>query len=173
MEKIVIEEKHSRAMLMVTLGFLMLMVSAAFWVFGIKKSIVFIIIIGFILTLMFGIYFLILLSRALESTPLLTITFDGINISSSIGSDGYIAFQDIQQFCIVSLSGKKVIGIMPKDEESFIKKLPPAKQAAARTNLNMKCPPYYIRVDRAKDILLEDIYTLLKKRLDDYSSLYD
>ena len=173
MEKIVIEERQSKAIMIATVGLLLLLVSAAIWIFGIKEKIILFGIIGFIATIFCGIRFLGLLMVTFQRKPLLTITFDGIVDSSSASSVGYIAYQDIAHFCIVHLYGQKVIGVIPKDEEAFIDKLSPLIQEIAKTNINMKNPPFTIRVDRAKDMSLEDIFTLLKKRLDDYSCLYD
>lgn len=173
MEKIVIEERQSKAILMAIAALILLIVSMVLWINGMREKRILYWVPGFIATISFGIYFLVLLTRTLERKPLLTITFDGIIDSSSAGSVGYIAFQDIECFNIISLYGKKVIGVIPKDEEAFIDKLSPVKQGIARSNQNIKCPPFSIRVDRAKDMSLEDIFTLLKKRLDDYSCLYD
>jgi len=172
-EKIVIEERQSKAIMIATVGLLMLLVSIVFWIFGLKEKIIVFGIIGFLATVFCGIRFLVLLMKTLQRKPLLTITFDGIVDSSSASSVGYIAYQDIARFCIVNLYGQEAIGVIPKDEETFIDKLSPLMQEVAKSNINSKNPPFSIRVDRAKDMSLEDIFTLLKKRLDDYSCLYD
>lgn len=173
MEKIVIEAKQLRAALMSAFGLFMLLVSLMLCIFSMKEGSSFITFISFIFILFFGVFFLVLLCKQLEAKPLLTITFDGIIDNSTVNPFGYIAYQDIEKFCIISLSGKKVIGAELKDTQVFIDKLPSTKQGTARSNLNMQCPPITIRTDRAKDITTEDIYTLLKKRLDDNNSLYD
>ncbi len=173
MEEIIIEETKWKAILAAFAGFLMVSGSAALFILGMKAKAAFFWAAGFIGIIFFGIYFLILLTRTFESKALLTITFDGIIDNSSKSSAGYISFQDIERFCIVSLYGKKVIGIILKEESLLLGKLSPVKQAIAKSNINMKCPPFSIRADRARDMSLEDIFTLLKKRLDDYSSLYD
>ncbi len=172
-EKIVIEEKQSKSVKLMFIGLLLLLVSIVVWTLGMKEKKILLWITGFISTVFFSIDFLIFLGRALQRKPLLTITFDGIIDSSLSGSVGYISFQDIERFCIVTIMGHKLIGVVPKDEEAFLDKLSPAKQRIARTNLDNKYPPFTIRVDKAKDMSLEDIFTLLKKRLNDYSSLYD
>lgn len=173
MEKIVIEERQSKAMRIAMIGFLCLISSVAVWIFGLKENRIIVRSIGFLATGFCGIRFLILLSLTFQRKPLLTITFDGIIDSSSTSSVGYIAFQDIERFYIVNLSGKDVIGVIPKDEEAFVDKLSPIKQGIARSNISTKLPPFTIRADKAKDMSLEDVFTLLKKRLEDYSCLYD
>lgn len=172
-EQIVIEQRQRQAVKFLTLDILLLIISFSAWIIGKKEKLVFIWFTGFLAMIILGIAFFILLSRAMEHKPLLTITFDGIIDSSSQGSVGYIPFQDIENFIIVNIMNKKVIGIIPKDEASFIEKLSPIKQKTAKENLEQKYPPLSISVENAKDMSLEDIYTLLKKRLDDYSSLYD
>lgn len=173
MEEIVIEKKKRKDMLKAAGGSLLVLASVALFSYGFRQKVTICWTVGIFAILFFGVYFLILLSRTLESTPLLTITFDGITDCSSKSSVGFISFQDIEEFSIISLYGKKVIGIIPKDEKEFINKLSPVKQVIAKSNVNMYFPPYSIRADRAKDMSLEDIFTLLKKRLDDYSCLYD
>jgi len=69
--------------------------------------------------------------------------------------------------------GVEVLGIKPRDDEGFIKKLPPTMQNIARIRQEENHPPFTIDVSNAKDMTLKDIYTLLRKRLMDYSSLYD
>jgi hypothetical protein len=173
MEDIIIEEKKMKAMLMAAAGLLMFVASILLWIIGMNEKIMLYCIFGVILSIVFGIGFLILLSLTFESKPLLTITIDGIIDNSSAGSSVNIGFQDIERFCIVSLYGKNVIGVIPKDEKTFIDKLSTVKQMTAKSKVSKNCPPFFIRVERAKDMSLEDIFTLLKKRLDDYSCLYD
>ncbi|NLZ80658.1 MAG: hypothetical protein GX913_02465 [Clostridiales bacterium] len=173
MEEIVIEKKKLKAMLKVAGGSLLVFASVMLFSYGLRQKIVIYWIMGLIAILFFGILFLNLLSGSLEMKPLLTITFDGIIDSSSKSSVGFISYQDIEEFCIIRLYGRKVIGIIPKDENDFINKLSPVKQVIAKSNVNMKFSPCTIRADRAKDMSLEDIFTLLKKRLDDYRCLYD
>jgi hypothetical protein len=172
-EKIVIEEKQSKALRLMCLGFIMLVLSIIVWIYGIREKKIILTLLSFPSAIFFCIYFLLSLGRSVQRKPLLTITFDGIIDSSSNSSVGFIPFQDIDKFCIVNMMGQKVIGVIPKDENDFITKLSPLKQRIAKTNTNMQIPPLSIKVDKAKDMSLEDIFTLLKKRLDDYSSLYD
>jgi hypothetical protein len=172
-EKIVIEQRQTEAVKFLTLDILLLVISICAWIFGRREKVVLLWLTGLLAIIILGIAFFVFLGRAMERKPLLTITFDGIIDSSSQGSVGYIPFQDIENFIIVKIMNRKVIGIIPKDEASFIEKLSPIKQKAAKENIAQKYPPLSICADKAKDMSLEDIYTLLKKRLDDYSSLYD
>jgi hypothetical protein len=172
-EKIVIEEKQSRALRLMCLGFVMLILSIVIWIYGMNQKKIIFMLLGFLSSVFFCIYFLFSLGRSIQRKPLLTITFDGIIDSTSSSSVGFIPFQDIEKFCVVNIMGQKVIGVIPKDENDFITKLSPLKQRIAKNNVNMQIPPLSIKVDKAKDMSLEDVFTLLKKRLDDYSSLYD
>lgn len=173
MEKIVIEEKQSKTLRWMVLSFIFVFVSLVLWILGMREKRTLLWVTGFIAFVSFTIRLIILMGKALQKKPLITITFDGIIDSSDGSSVGYIPFLDIESFCIVKLPEGKVIGVLPKDEQGFVEKLSPNKQRIARTNLSMKYPPFSLRVDNAKDMSLEDIFTLLKKRLDDYSSLYD
>ena len=173
MEKIVIEMKQSKTIKLMSMGFLLLLLSIFIWILGMREKKILLWLTGLLSMILSGTGFLIYLGRALQRKPLLTITFDGIIDSSSVNSVGYIPFQDIERFCITNNSGQKVIGVIPKDEKYFMDKLSPIKQRLAKNNIDNQVPPFTIRVDKAKDMSLEDVYTLLTKRLNDYSSLYD
>jgi len=170
-EKIIIEERHYKATIKAVYGFFMLLSAMIIWLVGMKERKPFFWILGFVLTIFFAIRFLILYSKTRLKKPLLTITFDGI-IDSSTQSVGYIKFIDIKDFVIEKIKDQEVIGIIPEEEESFIKQLSPNKQEIARNNVKLGYPPFTIAVENAKDMTLHDIYTLLKKRLKDYGSLY-
>ncbi|MGB8452014.1 MAG: STM3941 family protein [Anaerocolumna sp.] len=173
MEKIVIEEKQSKTVKLMFLGLLLLILSVIVWILGMRERRTLVWMTGLVSMFISGIGFLIYLGRALQRKPLLTITFDGIIDSTSGSSVGYIPFQDIERFCIINNRGQKVIGVIPKDEKFFTDKLSPLKQRIAKNNIDNQSPPFTIYVDKAKDMSLEDIFTLLTKRLNDYSSLYD
>lgn len=173
MEKIVIEERQSKTIKLMFLGLLILIAAVVIWITGMREKRVLLWLPGFLAMVISSIIFLIYLGRALQRKPLLTITFDGIIDSSSVSSVGYIPFQDIEGFCIVNQAGQKLIGVIPKDEKVFTDKLSPLKQRIAKNNIDNRTAPFTLQVDRAKDMSLEDIFTLLTKRLNDYSSLYD
>ncbi|MFU0827648.1 MAG: YcxB domain-containing protein [Lachnoclostridium sp.] len=173
MEKIVIEEKQSKAVRLMLIGLVIFIVSLVVWITGMREKRVLMWLTGFLEMIISGIVFFIYLGQSLQKKPLLTITFDGIIDSSSGSSVGYIPFQDIEKFSIVEIGGKKIIGVIPKDEKRFTDKLSPLKQKLAKDNLNNQTAPLTIRVDKAKDMSAEDILTLLTKRLKDYRSLYD
>jgi hypothetical protein len=156
-----------------SIGLLLLILSVIVWITGMRERKTLLWMVGLLSMIISGIGFLIYLGRALQRKPLLTITFDGIIDSSSGSSVGYIPFQDIERFCIINNMGQRAIGVIPKDETFFMDKLSPIKQKIAKSNIDNQHPPLTIRVDKAKDMSLEDIFTLLNKRLNDYSSLYD
>jgi hypothetical protein len=172
-EKIVIEEKQSRMIKLMSIGLLLLIVSVVVWISGMREKRILLWMTGLLAMIISGVEFIIYLGRALQRKPLLTITFDGIIDSTAGSSMGYISFQDIERFCIMNNMGQKAIGVIPKDEKFFKDKLSLGKQRIAKSNIDNQSPPFTIRVDKAKDMSLEDIFTLLTKRLNDYSSLYD
>ena len=173
MEKIVIEKKQPKVFRIFMLCFLLMIVSFALWIIGMKERKTLLSTVGLIQSVVFIIDFFITISKTLQKKPLITITFDGIIDSSSDKSIGYIPFGDIEKFLIINKPDTKAIGIIPKNEDVFIRKLSPIKQEIARANVAKQQPPLALLLDNAKDMSLEDIYTLLKKRLNDYSCLYD
>lgn len=173
MDNIVIEEKRSKANRLAAAGFGMFLISAALLVYGILYRQIIYLVIGIVATIFFGISFLISLTRALRSRPLLTITLDGIIDSSCTSAAGFISFLDIDRFESVNVFGQKAIGVVPKDTKEFLHKLKHTQRKNAEMNMKMNYPPVLIRVDTAKDMSIEDILSMLKKRLVDYSRLYD
>lgn len=172
MEKLIIEARQPNVFRTAAGGFILLILSIAICVIGMREKRTLYWLIGFISSIFFLITFIILCGKTHVKKPLITITFDGI-IDSSTNSVGYIPFKDVKQFTIVHVMGEDVIGIIPREEEVFIKKLSPSMQNIARKNQEASHPPFTIDVSNAKDMTLKDIYTLLIKRLMDYSSLYD
>ena len=173
MENIVIEERQSKILRIHLLGLFMTVLSAIIFMLGIKNKQFVYGFIGVIGVLFFGICTIYSFMRTIKPKALLTITVEGIEDSSTAGCAGFIPFREVESFEIVNIFGQKMIGVNPKDVDQFVNKLPQIKQKAARTNLRMKMPPVAIRVDTARDMSIEDILTLLQKRLSDYSSLYD
>lgn len=172
MEKIIIEAKQPRALKKALISLLFLILSICFFIIGMKDKKTLFWMLGFMATIYFLITFLIYFGRTRNRKPLITISFDGI-IDSTSNSVGYIFFKDIKKFTMIECEGRRVLGIEPKNYENYIKKLPPVKRKEVIERLENKEHPFIIDVDNAKDMTIEDIYTLLKKRLGDYSSLYD
>ncbi len=172
MEKLIIEARQPKVFRTAAGGFLFLLLSIALCVIGMREKRTLYWLIGFIASVFFLITFIILCGKTRIKKPLITITFDGI-IDSSTSSVGYIPFKDVKEFTIVHVMGEDVIGIIPRDEVIFIKNLPPSMQDIAKRNQEENHPPFTIDVSNAKDMTLKDIYTLLRKRLMDYSSLYN
>lgn len=172
-DNIVIEEKQSEIFRLNLLGLLMTTLSAIVLKIGLKANRILYGLIGIVALLFFGGCTIYSFLRTIKPKALLTITVDGIHDSSTAGCAGFIPFHEIESFEIVNVFGQKMIGVNPKEVERFMSLLSPIKQKAAAANLTMKVPPVAIRVDTAKDMSIEDILTLLQKRLSDYSRLYN
>lgn len=117
--------------------------------------------------------FIAAIINTIQVKRLLTITRDGIVDNSPITGSGYIAFDDIKEFVIITISNRKGIAVIPKNIDHFLSKLSVVKRSMAKRNVNANLPPVTISTHLAKDMDPEDILTLLKKRLSDYSSLYE
>lgn len=173
MGDIIIEEANYKSFALVLANLFLFIASIAIYIFGLvehkKRYWLSALLIAFILL----VSLIYLISKAAKVKSLLTITRDGIIDNSSLGAMGFISFDDIKGFEIVSLYNSRVIGVIPKDLEVFLAKLPVTKRRIVKRNIFMQQPPVSINVDMAKDMVLEDIYTLLQKRLSDYSRLYE
>lgn len=173
MENIVIEERQSQIFRLNLLGLLMTTLSVIVLMLGVRANHILYGLTGIVGLLFFGGCTIYSFIRTIKPKALLTITVDGIQDSSTAGCAGFIPFHEIESFEIVNVFGQRMIGVNPKEVERFMSLLSPIKQKAATANLKMKMPPVAIRVDTARDMSIEDIFTLLQKRLSDYSRLYD
>ena len=173
MEDIVIEELSARAYKIALSGGIMFIASMILWGFGRYEHSRLFKAIGVLGIVFFGISTAVALYRASKNKPLLTITTDGIIDTSCASGVGYIGYDEIESVEIVNIFGQHVIGVTPKNVNEYMKRLPKSKQRAAKMNIKMNYPPISIRVDTAKDMSIEDIYTMLLKRLKDYKSLFN
>jgi hypothetical protein len=173
MEDIIIEETNYKAFALTMAYLFMFLASLATAVYGILEHRKGYRVIGIFAGILFIIGFIWAIVKATKVKALLTITMDGIIDNSSIGGIGFISFDDIKDFQIVSISDKKAIAVIPKNMDTFLTKLSLVKRRQVKRNLYLNLPPVSIAVDMAKDMEPEDILSLLHKRLLDYSSLYE
>lgn len=173
MEDIIIEEINYKALVIVLANLFLLIASAAITIYGFQDDRVSYWLPGLVIdaVLLFG--FTTSLMKAAKEKKLLTITMEGIIDSSSMGGVGFISFDDIKEFLVISVYNKKAIAVIPKNIDSFLSKFNSVKRRQMKRNLNANLPPVTIMVDMAKDMEPEDILSLLQKRLTDYSSLYE
>jgi hypothetical protein len=173
MGDIVIEEVNYKTFVMLLSYLFLLIASAAMMIHGFQDDRLSYWLPGLVATFVFLAGFIAAVIKAMKVRKLLTITHDGIIDNSSISGVGYISFDDIKEFMIITLYNKKAIAVIPKNVDVFLSKLSVIKRRLVKRNLNQNLPPVAIYVNMAKDMEPEDILTLLQKRLSDYSSLYD
>ncbi len=172
MGEIVIEESNYRAASLALACLFLCIASMAIYIYGVSEYKINFWLPGIIAAILFFIGFIIAIMKAVRVRKLLTITVDGI-IDNSIGGIGFIPYDDIREFQIVNLYRSRVIAVIPKNMDNFLTKLTLVKRRQVKRNLIMKLPPVSIPVEQAKDMEPEDILSLLKKRLSDYSRLYE
>jgi hypothetical protein len=173
MGEIVIEEMNYKAFVIVLANLFLLIAACAVWVLGIRDDKLRFWLPGMLTAIVFLIGFIGAVIRASQIKKLITITMDGIIDHSSIGGVGFISFDEIKEFLIISVYNKKAIAVIPKNMESFLTRLSVVKRRLVKRNLNLNLPPVTIYVDMAKDMEPEDILSLLQKRLSDCTSLYE
>lgn len=173
MDEIVIEKINYKAFVIVLASLFFLIAAVAVTIYGFGQDKMRYWLPGIIALIVFLIAFISAVISSLQVKRLLTITRDGIVDNSSITGVGYVSFDEIKEFIIITIYGKKAIAIIPKNVDSFLSTLSVVKRGIAKRNINSNLPPITIPVDLAKDMEPEDILSLLKKRLLDYSSLYE
>ena len=172
MGDIIIEKINYKAFVVMLANLFFLIAATAIVILGLRENKAAYSFPGMGAALAFLIGFIISLVNVMQIKSLITITMEGIIDNSSLSAAGYIAFDDINEFLIVTVYGKKVIAVIPKNIDDFLSKLGGVKRRLAKRNINMNLPPVMIPVDLAKDMEPEDILSLLKKRLSDNNSLY-
>lgn len=173
MGDIIIEEINYKALVLVLANLFLCIAAGAITLFGIREDKLRYWLPGVVISFLFLILLISSVLKAAKVRSLLTITRDGIIDNSSIGGVGFISFDEIKNFIIITVYNKKAIAVIPKNIDSFLSKLSVVKRRMVRRNLNLNLPPVTIHVDLAKDMEPEDILSLLQKRLADYSSLYE
>lgn len=172
MGDIIIEETNHRAFVITMANFFMLAASVAISIYGIIKDKKGCFIIGMIAAGIFFIGFIAAIIKGSKKKVFLTITVDGILDSSSIGGYGFIPYKDIKDFEIINYYGVETIAVRLKNPEEFVSRLPLPKKRQAKRNLSLKLPAIILHTELAKDMVPQDILTLLTKRLKDYNRLY-
>jgi len=169
---IIIEETNYRAFVITMANVFMLIASIAVMIYGIAKGKKPCIIVGILTTVIFFIGCIAAILKASNKKIFLTITVDGILDSSSKGGYGFIPYKDIKDFEIINYYGTETIAVILKNPEDFISKLPLSKKRQAKRNLSLKLPAVILHTDLVKDMIPQNILTLLAKRLRDYNRLY-
>lgn len=172
MREIVIEEQKSLLMKRVGVAGLMVAASVAVLILGFVDNVLVMKLLGIAATVYFLLCLFVLGKRVLQVKPLLTITEESIIDSSAALSLGEILFSEIEKFEIINLYGQRSIGIVPVNTEQFLERLTKSQQKNAKLCMERGYPPVSLRVDTAKDMTIEDIFTLLEKRLADYKKIY-
>ena len=172
LQDIVIEENKKRIKYMLLLDLIMLAASAAvLWVGFHDKSIMFKLVgAAGIIYFLAGLF--AIAARIVKEKPLLIIKEEGVVDSSSASSTGFISYLDIDHVEMIDIMGQKAIGLVMCDNEKFMETLPAVKKNNIKNNLKLNYPAVILRVNTAKDMEIKDIYTLLKKRVEDFRALY-
>jgi hypothetical protein len=173
MGDIIIEETNYKALLYLLFNLLTLFAAISITVYGFQSERVSLWLTGICTGIALSIGLIGSIVRVLKVKKLITITRDGIIDNSSIGGVGYISYDDISEFRIVTIYNKKAIAVFPKNIDNFMSQLSTVKRRFVKRNLNLNLPPVAIYVNRAKDMEPEDILSLLQKRLADIISLDD
>jgi hypothetical protein len=170
--EIIIEKINYKAFVVMLANLFFLIASIAIMILGFKDSKAMYWLPSAAAALAFLVGFIAALINVMQVKRLITITMDGIIDTSSISGAGFISYDDIKEFIIVTVYGKKVIAVIPKNIDVFLIKLSAVKRRLAKRNISLNLPPIMIPVNLAKDMEPEDILSLLTKRLSDNNSLY-
>ena len=173
MEEIIIEKNNYKSFVIALAVMFLLIATVAITIYGFNIRKISLWLPGIITSTGLFIGFITAIVNTIQVKKLLTITRDGIVDNSPITGSGYISFDDIKEFIIVTIYNRKAIAVIPKNIDNFLLKLNVVKRRMAKRNINANLPPVTISTNLAKDMDPEDILTLLKKRLSDYSSLYE
>jgi hypothetical protein len=172
-EEIIIEKTNYKAFVIVLSTVFLFIAAVAVTVYGVREQRTGYWLLGIMAMIVLLIGAVIAIVNAMQVKRLLTITRDGIVDNSYLGGVGYISFDDIKDFIIITIYNRKAIAVIPKNIESFLSKLSVVKRSIAKRNINANLPPVTISTHFAKDMEPEDILSLLKKRLSDYSRLFE
>lgn len=173
MGEIVIEKMKYKEFIAVLINLLFLIAAIVFSAYGFNEKRALFYLLGIIVSIALLISSIGAIIHAMQIKILLTITHEGIIDNSTISGVGYLSFNEIKEFVILTINYKKCIAVIPNNIDDFLSQLSVVKRTLVRRNINSNLPPVMIPADLAKDMEPEDILSLLKKRLTDYTSLYE
>ena len=178
MGDIIIEEINYKAIIRSFITITLFACAIGLVIYGFEHNIKVCWLPGLILAVVISFFLIDALMEAVKEKRLITITREGIIDNSDEGGLGFISFDDIKEFKLITIHNKKAIAIIPKNEKSFAirYKLAANKEAAGKAgkrNAIKEHNPPVILVNRAKDMAAEDILTLLQKRHADIACLGD
>lgn len=174
MGEIIIEEVNYKSYAITFTNIVLLMASITLTIIGVIQDKKGYLVVGILASMFLFLTFVVVRIKVSNIKRLLTITMDGIIDNSSTSSMGFISYNDIKEFKIITLSNNKnAIAVIPKNLDALMSKMNPAKRRQIKRNVHLNLPPIAVMVDRAKDMEPEDILSLLQKRLSDYSRLYE
>ncbi|MFT4144448.1 MAG: STM3941 family protein [Mobilitalea sp.] len=171
MGDIIIEEMNYKAFISVFISLILLLAAGIVTGYGMTVHRLSLSVPGTLCVLVMLVFFIISLKDALKVRKLITICTHGIIDHSTGGSVGFIPYDDIKEFLIISVNDKDAIAVIPRNIDKFLSKFTLVKRRQMRRNIGLNLPPVTINVDMAKDMVPVDILTLLQKRLSDYSRL--
>jgi hypothetical protein len=172
--EIIIEEVNYKSYAITFTNIVLLMASITLTIIGVIQDKKGYLVVGILASMFLFLTFVVVRIKVSNIKRLLTITMDGIIDNSSTSSMGFISYNDIKEFKIITLSNNKnAIAVIPKNLDALMSKMNPAKRRQIKRNVHLNLPPIAVMVDRAKDMEPEDILSLLQKRLSDYSRLYE
>ena len=99
---------------------------------------------GLVATVFFGAVAVSVLYRMLNPEPAVIINAHGIVDNSSGTSIGFIAWDEIAEVSEYTFQNQTFLGIMPKDLDRLLARMPKWKRAAIRANLGLGAAPINI-----------------------------
>jgi hypothetical protein len=171
MGEIVIEEINYRAIIYSGINISIFLSAIMLAIYGFDHHMAKCWLPGLMISIVVSFFLIDSLLKAAKVKKLLTITREGIIDNSSDNGLGFISFDDIKEFKIVTVHNKKAIAVIPKNINGFSSKHNTAKHRFSKRNVNKEAGHLTIFINRAKDIAPEDILSLLQKRLADVACL--
>lgn len=120
MGDIVIEEINYKAIIFSLINAAVFLAAISLAVYGFDHDSVRCWLSGMIISFVISFFLIGSLFNAIRNKKLIIITRDGIIDNSSISGVGYISFDDIKEFKIVTIYNKKAIAVIPKNMDNFI-----------------------------------------------------
>lgn len=171
MGEIVIEEINYKAVIYSLINITIFLSAILLAIYGFDHNLARCWLPALMISVVVSIFLIDSLLKAAKVKKLLTITREGIIDNSSDEGMGFISFDDIIEFKIVTVHNKKAIAVIPKNINNLSRANNTAKHRFARRNVNKEAEHLTIFINRAKDIAPEDILSLLQKRLADVACL--
>ncbi len=164
MELISIWERRNKVVRQILFGALMLLISVYIVIGGLRNGEIVYTVVGMLGVLLFSASFIFVLRGLFVRRPLMTLSDDGINDTSTMYSVGLVRWEEIESVTLVRRFRQTFVDIAVRDEDTIVRRQSPLRQLMLKFSTDPKRPLVSIPLGTA-ELSVDEVRDLLEKQL--------